>query len=74
MDTFVRFVNMLLNDSIFLLDESLDKLVKIRGYQEEMASATWDDTPNVFLTKKTYNTPIHSFRTCKWKRETNYND
>ncbi|KAJ3326826.1 hypothetical protein HDU93_002274 [Gonapodya sp. JEL0774] len=39
---FVRFVNMLVNDVTFLLDEGISKLVEIRTVQQEMADAsTW---------------------------------
>ena len=42
-EDFVRFVNYLLNDTTFLLDESLSKLVLIHEIQVEMADkATWD--------------------------------
>ncbi|KAL6062738.1 Ubiquitin conjugation factor E4 [Balamuthia mandrillaris] len=41
-DSFLRFVNMLINDSIYLLDESLAKLTEIRNYELEMANqAQW---------------------------------
>jgi len=33
---FVRFVNLLLNDTTFLLDEALIKLAEIHGYQLRM--------------------------------------
>ena len=40
--TFLKFVNALVNDAIFLLDESLSKLSDIRNYQIEMQDrATW---------------------------------
>ncbi len=39
---FVKFVNMLMNDTTFLLDESMDALKRIHEVQEEMNdSATW---------------------------------
>jgi ubiquitin conjugation factor E4 B len=38
---FLRFVNMLLNDATYLLDESLAKLTEIRSTQQLMASAQW---------------------------------
>lgn len=42
-EDFVRFVNYLLNDTTFLLDESLSKLKTIHDLQLEMADkATWD--------------------------------
>ena len=34
---FVRFVNMLINDSIYAVDEALSKLKEIRDVQNEMA-------------------------------------
>ncbi|KAK3701373.1 hypothetical protein QZH41_008755, partial [Actinostola sp. cb2023] len=37
-DGFVRFVNMLINDTIFLLDESLDSLKRINEIQQLMAN------------------------------------
>jgi len=40
-EQFVQFVNMLLNDAIFLLDESLSKLASIRTNQDEMSSPNW---------------------------------
>lgn len=43
---FLRFINMLINDSIYLLDESLLKLTEIRGIQQEMADQqTWMRQP-----------------------------
>lgn len=33
---FVKFINMLMNDTTFLLDESMDTLKKIHEVQEEM--------------------------------------
>jgi len=43
---FVRFVNMLINDSIFSMDEALTKLQNIRKTQAEMADdATWSRQP-----------------------------
>ena len=33
---FVKFINMLMNDTTFLLDESMDTLKKIHELQEEM--------------------------------------
>ena len=42
-EDFIRFVNYLLNDATFLLDESLSKLMLIHDIQLEMADkATWD--------------------------------
>ena len=34
---FIQFINMLMNDTTFLLDESMDTLKKIHEVQEEMA-------------------------------------
>ena len=40
---FVKFINMLMNDTTFLLDESMDALKRIHEVQEEMADPTkWD--------------------------------
>nr|XP_032817894.1 ubiquitin conjugation factor E4 B isoform X1 [Petromyzon marinus] len=40
---FVRFINMLINDTTFLLDESLDSLKRIHELQEEMRNKeAWD--------------------------------
>ncbi|XP_048581218.1 ubiquitin conjugation factor E4 B isoform X2 [Nematostella vectensis] len=42
-DRFVRFVNMLINDTTFLLDESLDSLKSINETQQMMANpAEWE--------------------------------
>lgn len=39
---FVKFVNMLINDTTFLLDESLESLKRIHEIQEQMAdTAAW---------------------------------
>lgn len=41
---FVKFVNMLINDTTFLLDESLESLKRIHEVQEQMAdTTTWDN-------------------------------
>ena len=43
---FVRFVNMLINDSIHAMNESLTKLKSIKDMQAEMADeATWNAQP-----------------------------
>ena len=48
MDQFVRFVNMLINDTTFLLDESLDSLKSINETQQMMANvAEWEAQPRV---------------------------
>lgn len=47
-DQFVRFVNMLINDTTFLLDESLDSLKSINETQQMMANvAEWESQPRV---------------------------
>lgn len=46
--SFMRFINMLINDTTFLLDESLDALKAIRDTQEAMKDReTWDSQPPV---------------------------
>ncbi|XP_036855643.1 ubiquitin conjugation factor E4 B isoform X3 [Manis javanica] len=43
---FVRYINMLINDTTFLLDESLESLKRIHEVQEEMKNkAQWDQLP-----------------------------
>ncbi|XP_076874583.1 ubiquitin conjugation factor E4 B isoform X2 [Brachyhypopomus gauderio] len=43
---FVRYINMLINDTTFLLDESLESLKRIHEIQEEMKSKEhWDQLP-----------------------------
>ncbi|XP_030078309.1 ubiquitin conjugation factor E4 B isoform X2 [Microcaecilia unicolor] len=43
---FVRYINMLINDTTFLLDESLESLKRIHEMQEEMKNkAHWDQLP-----------------------------
>jgi ubiquitin conjugation factor E4 B len=42
---FLTYVNMVINDAIFLLDESLGKLAKIRNMQVEMTSPNWSQRP-----------------------------
>ncbi|KAJ3309150.1 hypothetical protein HDU76_003712 [Blyttiomyces sp. JEL0837] len=45
-DEFVKFVNLLMNDTTYLLDESLTKLAEIHKIQDEMADVeTWNNTP-----------------------------
>ena len=45
---FIRFVNMLINDTTFLLDESLDALKAIHDTQEAMKDTdTWQSQPQV---------------------------
>ena len=48
--SFMRFINMLINDTTFLLDESLDALKAIRDTQEAMKDKdTWDSQSPVRL-------------------------
>ncbi|XP_044890998.1 ubiquitin conjugation factor E4 B isoform X2 [Felis catus] len=43
---FVRYINMLINDTTFLLDESLESLKRIHEVQEEMKNKDqWDQLP-----------------------------
>ena len=47
---FVKFVNMLMNDTTFLLDESLDCLKRIHEVQEAMQNTEeWERQPKVGL-------------------------
>ncbi|KAK7677759.1 hypothetical protein QCA50_019311 [Cerrena zonata] len=39
MDKFVRFVNLMINDMTYLMDESLNEMAKIREIQKEMENA-----------------------------------
>lgn len=43
---FVRFVNLLMNDTTYLLDESIGKLIEIRNIQMEMADIGWQGRTN----------------------------
>ena len=46
--SYVRFINMLINDTTFLLDESIDALRSIRDVQKLMADeVTWNATSQV---------------------------
>uniref|UniRef100_T1PH45 Ubiquitin conjugation factor E4 A n=1 Tax=Musca domestica TaxID=7370 RepID=T1PH45_MUSDO len=42
---FLRFINLLINDAIFLLDESLNNLQQIRQLQEAQGNGEWDNLP-----------------------------
>ncbi len=47
---FIRFVNMLINDAVFLLDESLDTLKAIHDTQEAMKDVdSWKRQPQVSI-------------------------
>jgi ubiquitin conjugation factor E4 B len=44
----VKFINMLMNDTTFLLDESMDALKRIHEVQEEMAEGVkWAEQTQV---------------------------
>lgn len=44
----MRYINMLINDTTFLLDESLESLKRIHEVQEEMKNKEqWDLLPRV---------------------------
>lgn len=43
---FLRFVNGMINDGTWLLDESLNSMKKIRQVEEEIASSSWDSVPD----------------------------
>jgi ubiquitin conjugation factor E4 B len=51
-DFFVRFVNLLMNDTTFLLDEALSKLSEIRNLQLEMADPAFASKPQQFRTER----------------------
>lgn len=51
-DFFVRFVNLLMNDTTFLLDESLNKLAEIRNLQLEMADPAFQAKPQQYRTER----------------------
>lgn len=57
---FVRYINMLINDTTFLLDESLESLKRIHEVQEEMRNKEqWDQLSRVSLdVGKTWNVVI----------------
>lgn len=42
---FLRFINLLINDAIFLLDESLSNLQQIRQLQQAQDNGEWDSLP-----------------------------
>lgn len=41
--SFPRFINLLVNDSTFLLDEALQNIVTIKGLEKEKADGEWKD-------------------------------
>lgn len=42
---FLRFINLLINDAIFLLDEALSFMMQIKEKQQEKDSGSWDQLP-----------------------------
>ncbi|RKP02703.1 hypothetical protein CXG81DRAFT_10500 [Caulochytrium protostelioides] len=50
--SFVRFVNLLMNDTTYLLDEALTKLGDIHSLQKEMDSAEWATQPQAYQEEK----------------------
>ncbi|KAK9881497.1 hypothetical protein WA026_016380 [Henosepilachna vigintioctopunctata] len=42
---FLRFINLLMNDAVFLLDESLNNMAKLREMQISRDSGEWDKLP-----------------------------
>ena len=49
MDKFVRFVNLMINDVTYLMDESLSDLAKIHEIQQEMTDVeTWNAQPQQY--------------------------
>ena len=51
-DIFVKFINLLMNDTTYLLDEGLGKLVEIRVLQNEMESSAWMSLADTEKTEK----------------------
>ncbi|KZS93704.1 hypothetical protein SISNIDRAFT_474241 [Sistotremastrum niveocremeum HHB9708] len=45
LDKFVRFINLMMNDVTFLLDESVSKLTEIHNIEIEMAAPDWEGKP-----------------------------
>lgn len=43
---FLRFINLLINDAIFLLDESLSNMQQIRQLQSAQDKGEWENIPN----------------------------
>lgn len=50
---FIRFVNLLMTDTTFLLDESLSKLTEIHSLQNEMRSVEYQSKPQRYKDEKT---------------------
>ncbi|KAJ1545606.1 hypothetical protein HK405_007809 [Cladochytrium tenue] len=60
-EEFVKFVNLLMNDTTYLLDESLTKLAEIHKIQDEMANVEeWERTPQSYVALG--NETVHMFQ------------
>lgn len=53
-DFFVKFVNLLMNDTTYLLDESLTKLSEIKTLQSEMQSPSYPTSSAVNINQNLY--------------------
>ena len=42
---FLQFVNLLINDAIYLLDEGLTFMTQLKEQQQQRANGTWPDVP-----------------------------
>jgi len=65
---FVRYINMLINDTTFLLDESLESLKRIHEVQEEMKNKEqWEQLPRVcaWFTKSIGACKTHNYTTLE---------
>lgn len=40
---FLKFINFMVNDAIFVLDEALENMVKLKGLQNEKANGQWNN-------------------------------
>ena len=52
LDFFVKFVNLLMNDTTFLLDEGLTKLTEIKNIEVELAGEEWAGQSDEYKTEK----------------------
>ena len=69
-ENFVRFINLLLNDTTFLLDESLSKLAEIHSVQEKMKDeAAWNALPEVRILKREKRKPSVTFACFGFQNE-----
>ena len=68
----MRYINMLINDTTFLLDESLESLKRIHEVQEEMKNKEqWDQLPRVSgapSTTGSFTTPPLQLHLVGWRR------